>query len=211
MSTQYSTTARTNRATQLNTDIGTSALIRIYTGTQPATVATAASGTLLDTLVGNATAFGSAASGALTGFGTTTASAASVANPIGPVNAVAAGIAGYFRIVKSDGTTEVAQGGVFQSVVIATLALTAANGNVLTFTSTTGVIVGMNISGTGVAAGCTAVAVTATTVTMSLTSTAGVGAAASITFNGDLTLSNTNINAGQAVSVTSLVLTMAGA
>ena len=211
MSTQYSTTARTNRATQLNTDIGISALIRIYTGSPPANLGTAASGTLLDTLTCNATAFGSAATGALTGFGTTTASAASVGNPIGPVNAVAAGIAGYFRIVKTDGTTEVVQGVIAQSVVIATSALTAANGNVLTFASTTGVTTGMNISGTGVAAGCTVAAVSGTTVTMSLTSTAGVASAASITFNGDLTLSNTNINAGQAVSVTSLVLTMAGA
>jgi fibronectin-binding autotransporter adhesin len=210
MATQYSTTARTNRATQLNTDIGTSAKINIYTGAAPANVGTAASGTLIVTLVGNATSFGTASAGALTGYGTTTASAASTGNPIGPVNAANTGTAGYFRIATS-GSTDVVQGLVFQSVALTTSALTAANGNVLTFTATTGVSVGMNVAGTGVLAGTTVVAVSGTTVTMSLTSTAGVANAASITFNGDLTLANTSINATQAVSVTSLVLTMSGA
>ena len=110
-------------STQLNTDIGINALIRIYTGSPPASVATAATGTLLDTLVGNATAFGAASAGALTANGTTTAAAASGANPIGPVNAVAAGIAGYYRIVKADAVTEVLQGSAGQAVVLNTSAL----------------------------------------------------------------------------------------
>jgi hypothetical protein len=210
MTTQYAVASRTNRATQLNTDIGTNAVLKIYSGAAPANVGTAFTGTLIDTLTCNATAFGAAAAGALTANGTTTASAASVGNPIGPVNAVATAVAGYFRIATS-GAVDIVQGLCFQAVTIATSALTAAAGNVLTFAATTGVAVGMNVAGTGVLPGTTVVAVTGTTVTMSQTSTAGVASAASITFNGDLTLANTSINSGQAVSVTSLILTMAGA
>jgi hypothetical protein len=210
MSTQYSVGERTNRATSLNTDIGINALIKIYSGAAPANVGTAATGTLIVTLTGNATAFGAAATGALTANGTTTASAASVGNPIGPVNAVASATAGYFRATTS-ASLEVVQGLVFQSVALTTSALTAIAGNVLTFASTTGVAVGMNITGTGVTAGSTVLAFTSTTVTMSLTSSAGVASAVAITFNGDMTLANTVINSGQAVSLTSFVLTMAGA
>lgn len=198
MSLQYSTTHRTNSMTQLNTDIGTSAQIKVYTGTPPATVATAFTGTLLVQYAGNAGGFGSAASGQLT--------ASAVAN----ATASATGTAGYFRIATSGGT-DVAQGTVYPNTVLSTSALTAANGNVLTFTSTTGIVVGQTISGTGVAAGCTAVAVTSTTVTMSLTSTAGVANAASITFGGDMTVTNASIANGQACSFSSLVITANGA
>jgi hypothetical protein len=97
MAIQYSTTSRTNRATQLNTDIGVNALIKIYTGAPPANVGTAASGTLLVTLAGNATAFGAAASGVLT------------ANAITGAAAAATGVAGYVRIATSGGT-DVLQG-----------------------------------------------------------------------------------------------------
>lgn len=89
MAIQYSTTHRTNAMSTLNTDIGTNAQIIIYSGAIPATVATSASGTLLVQFAGNATAFGTAASGVLT--------AGAVAN----VAAAAAGTAGYFRINTS--------------------------------------------------------------------------------------------------------------
>ncbi len=95
MAIQYSTSHRTNVASQLNTDIGTSAQIIIYTGSPPANVGTAPSGTALVTLTGNSSAFGTASSGVLT------------ANAITGANATATGTAGYFRINTSGGTAVV--------------------------------------------------------------------------------------------------------
>lgn len=99
MTLRYSATARTNQMSSLNTDIGTNAYIRIYTGAQPANVAAAVTGTLLAELRGNAAGFGSAAAGALTAAAITEDSSAD-----------ATGTAGWFRIFKSDGTTAVVDG-----------------------------------------------------------------------------------------------------
>lgn len=71
--------------------------IRIYSGTVPATPATSATGTLLAELRFAATAFG-----ASNGTGLATA------NSIASVTASASNTAGYCRILKSDGTTAVA-------------------------------------------------------------------------------------------------------
>lgn len=101
MTLRYSTTARTNMMSQLNTDIGASAYVRIYSGAQPASVATAASGTLLAELRGNAGGFGTASAAALTASAITQDSSADNT-----------GTAGYFRILKSDGTTAVIDGSV---------------------------------------------------------------------------------------------------
>lgn len=98
MSLKYSTTIIADRLTQLNTDIGVSAQIKIYSGARPANVNTAASGTLLATLTGSATAFGTVAAGVLT------------ANAIASAAAVAAGTAAWFRVFKSDGTTACVDG-----------------------------------------------------------------------------------------------------
>ena len=93
MAIQYSLTARTNRMTQLNTDIGINAVIKVFSGTQPANCGTADSGTLLATFAGNAAGFGTVASQVLT--------AAAVAS----VTAAASGTAGYFRVYPSAATT----------------------------------------------------------------------------------------------------------
>lgn len=69
------------------------ATIEIRTGAQPATANTAASGTLLATVVLGDPAFGNAAAGTATG-----------ADPA-PVTAVAAGNAGWFRAKDSTGAT----------------------------------------------------------------------------------------------------------
>jgi hypothetical protein len=201
MAIQYSTTHRTNAMTQLATDIGTNAVIKIFSGSPPASCATADTGTLGVTFAGNATQFGTASAGVLT------------ASAVASANAVANITAGYYRIYPSSATTTnaVVQGLVAAQVVIATSALTAANGNVLTFASTTGVATGMSISGTGVAAGSTVVAFTGTTVTMSLTSTAGVASAANITFAADMVVTNTSIASGQSCNFTSLTVTAFGA
>jgi hypothetical protein len=92
-------------------------------------------------------------------------------------------------------------------VVLTTNALTAANGNVLNFAATTGVVVGMQVSGTGILADTQVVAVTGTTVTISRTSTAGVANATAITFAPDMVLDNASINATQSVTVNTFSLT----
>lgn len=95
MPIQYSTTARTNSMSQLNTDIGANAQIIIYSGSIPANVGTAPTGTLLVQFAGNAGGFGTASAGVLT--------ASAVAN----ATAAGTGTAGYFRINTSGGTAVV--------------------------------------------------------------------------------------------------------
>lgn len=199
MGIQYSTTHRTNNMTDIVTDLGATSFLLIYTGAVPATCATAASGTLLASLACSAT-FGTVSSGVLTANAITSAAAGNT------------GTAGYWRLCTSSaGTTVVAQGTIYQTTTLVTSALTAANGNVLTFTATTGVSVGMTVSGTGVPALTTVVAVTGTTVTMSNTSTAGVSNTTTITFGGDVSMNSTVITAPQTVAVSSFTLTATGA
>lgn len=101
MAIKYSTTIIADRLTTLNTDIGTSAKLRIYNGSRPASVNTALSGqTLLSENICNASAFGSVAAGALT--------AGAIANG----TAAATGTASWFRLFKSDGTTACIDGDV---------------------------------------------------------------------------------------------------
>ena len=125
MAIQYSTTHRTNAMSTLNTDIGTSAQIIIYTGSAPANVGTAPTGTLLVQFAGNVTAFGSAASGVLT------------ANAVANANATGTGTAGYFRINTSGGTA-VVQGTCGTSGTDMILTNTSiASGQTIQFTSMT--------------------------------------------------------------------------
>lgn len=70
-----------------------SGLIRIYTGSQPATPETAASGTLLGTLTFGSTA-GDVSAGVMTARAITQDSSAD-----------ASGTAGWFRVLQSDGST----------------------------------------------------------------------------------------------------------
>ena len=125
MAIQYSTTHRTNAMTQLNTDIGSSAQIIIYSGSAPANVGTAPSGTLLVQFAGNAGGFGTASAAVLT--------ASAVAN----ATASNAGTAGYFRINTSGGTA-VLQGTCGTSGTDMILTNTSiASGQTCTFSSMT--------------------------------------------------------------------------
>ena len=54
----FSANSKRTRANATNTDLGASALIRVYSGPPPATPDSAATGTLLSTLTGNAAGFG---------------------------------------------------------------------------------------------------------------------------------------------------------
>lgn len=103
MALSYSTTLRNARLDAITTAAGTSALIRIYSGTPPTNIGTALSGnTLLAELTCSASAFAAAASGGVLTLNTVTADS----------SADATGTAAFFRIYKSDGTTGVLQGSV---------------------------------------------------------------------------------------------------
>jgi hypothetical protein len=103
MALQYSVTVRNAQLDQVQTQVGTAPLLRIYTGAVPATCATAASGTQIAsiTLPSSWMAAASAGSKALSG----TWQGAGIA----------AGSAGYFRIYDSTGTTCHLQGTVTAS------------------------------------------------------------------------------------------------
>ena len=93
MAIQYSVTDRTNKATQIATDVGVNAVIKIFTGSPPANCGTADTGTLLVQFAGNATQFGTASAGVLT--------VSAIAN----ATAVGTGTAGYFRVYPNAATT----------------------------------------------------------------------------------------------------------
>lgn len=98
MTWQLDSTTRDTQIGTLNTNIGASALIKIYTGSPPANCAASDSGTLLSTLTGNASGFGTHTGGVLTLNAVTS-------DP----SAAATGTAGHFRICDSGGTVH-AQG-----------------------------------------------------------------------------------------------------
>ena len=105
MALKYSTSLRNAQLDAITTAVGTSGILRIYSGTRPANVAAAITGTLLAELVCNASAFAAAASG-----GVLTANAIS-----NDSSANASGTASHYRLWKSDGTTAVIDGDVSTS------------------------------------------------------------------------------------------------
>ncbi len=99
MALQYSTTLRNAQLDQVETTIGTSAVLKIRTGTVPATVATADAGTVLATLNLPSDWMAAASAGSKAKAGTWE-----------DLSADAAGTAAHFRLYASDGTTAHAQG-----------------------------------------------------------------------------------------------------
>lgn len=187
---------------QKETTIGASPILRTYSGTMPTNVDTALGANVV---LGQGTLpadwLGAAAARVKSKLGTWT---------ITGQTAAAAGTAQvFYRIFESTGTTAHLQGNIGVASSIATNALTAANGNVLNFAATTGVLVGQKISGAGIVAGSRVLAVTGTTVTMSLASTAGVASAASITFGYDMNIDNASIAMNQVLTVNSFSITAA--
>ncbi|SHL43133.1 hypothetical protein SAMN05216428_102386 [Nitrosospira sp. Nsp11] len=99
MALGYNATLRNTMLNAITTAAGASALLRIYSGSRPATGGTAT--TLLAQLTCNATFAPAASGGVLT------------LNAIADdSSADATGTASWFRIVKSDGTTHVLDGNV---------------------------------------------------------------------------------------------------
>lgn len=94
MAVQLSVAARNARLDAIETAAGASAILKIRTGAQPATCATADSGTVLATLDLPADYLAAAGSGTKAKSGTWE-----------DASADAAGTAGHFRIYASDGTT----------------------------------------------------------------------------------------------------------
>lgn len=100
MALQFSVATRNGMLDAIETAIGTSAVLKIRTGAQPATCATADSGTVLAT-INLASDWAAAASGgtkALSGL------------PVSDTSADASGTAAHWRLYASDGTTCHAQG-----------------------------------------------------------------------------------------------------
>lgn len=101
MTIQFSDSVRNGRLNAIETAVGTSAVLKIRTGTQPATCATADSGTVLATLNLDSNWMLDASSGSMGKTGTWS-----------DTSADAAGTAGHFRLYASNGTTCHMQGSI---------------------------------------------------------------------------------------------------
>jgi hypothetical protein len=102
MAIQFSATVRTAMVTAIETSIGTAAVLKIFTGAQPANCAAANSGTELVSYT-LASDWSSQAAAVLT-FSNTPISGTAIAGA--PSNA------GHYRLYASDGTTCHAQGSI---------------------------------------------------------------------------------------------------
>lgn len=101
MTIQFSTSVRNALLDSFETTIGTSAILKIRTGAQPATCATADSGTVLATLSLPSDWMAAATDGSKAITGTWSDSSADET-----------GTAGHFRLYASDGTTCHMQGSI---------------------------------------------------------------------------------------------------
>src|SRR3954468_10094561 len=104
MALQYSVAVNNGRLESIETTIGTSAVMKIRSGSAPATCATADSGTVLATLSLPSDWMAAASSGSKAKSGTWQ-----------DTSADATGTAAHFRVYKSDGTTCQIQGTVTAS------------------------------------------------------------------------------------------------
>lgn len=200
---QYGVGVRNAILQAIETSWGPNAIIVGFSGTMPANCAAADAGTRI--------AQGTLPADPLTA----PASGTSGKNGTWTMTGLAAAGAGtnldYYRVYDSAGTTCMEQGSVTNTVTLNTNAVTAANGNALNFASTTGVVVGMFATGSGVPAGATVLAVTGTAVTLSHTSSAGVGSGVAITFRGDMYVDNRNVANGQVITINTVTKTSGNA
>lgn len=101
MAFQFSTAARNAALDAIETAIGTGAVLKIRSGTVPATVATADAGTVLATMTLPSDWLAAASSGSKAKSGTWEDTSADAGSPTN---------AGHFRVYASDGTTAHIQG-----------------------------------------------------------------------------------------------------
>ena len=203
MAEQYSVAMLNAMADAQETTIGTAGVVKLFTGSLPANCAAANSGTELVSITTPSDWVSAPTNGVKTILGTWT----------GTASAGGSGTAaGHYRHYASNGTTCHKQGTAGATVNLTTNNSTAASGNVLNFASTTGVVVGQKVSGTGIPTGVdvTVVALTSTTVTVSHTLTSGVSNSTAIAFKYDLELNNASIATGQTVTITGYTITVPG-
>jgi hypothetical protein len=103
MALSYSAAIRNAQLDQITTAVGTTAKLRIYSGTRPANVAASITGTLLAELTCNATFAPASSGGVLT------------LNSITSATASATGTASHFRLWNSGATTAMVDGDVSTS------------------------------------------------------------------------------------------------
>jgi hypothetical protein len=182
----YNTTLRNARATAIVTEAGANAILRIFDGTQPATGGAATN--ILSEHTCAAT-FGTVAAGVLT------------ANAIGAdTSANNTGTATWARLLKSDGTTQVAD---FSAGADVTTTITGtASQDTITVGSATGIVIGQYVSGTGIATGARVVDIQGTTVHVSKEHTGAVSGTG--TFKFEISVNPASITTGQTVNVNSL-------
>lgn len=181
--------------------VGASPPILLYSGSEPATLAAAPTGTLLASGTAPADWLAAAVSGSKAKLGTWN------------LTGVAPGTAGYYRMRNTANTRTVVQGLVGSQVVLSTSALSSVNSNVLNFgvaTAGAGIFAGMRVTGAGVPVDTYVVATSGNTAITSRTLVAGVASSASITFRYDLTIDNPVIALSQAIEVVSWSLTRVG-
>lgn len=124
-------------------------------------------------------------------------------------NAAATGgiTAGHFRAKTSGGVPRL-QGTAGQASTAVTSALTAVNGDVLTFAVIPPLaVVGARLSGAGIPVVCTILAIVGATIVMSKASPAGVASGATITIDFDLNLDNSAMVVNQNVVISTLTYT----
>jgi hypothetical protein len=101
MALKFDATTRSSMADAITTRVGSSGILRIYSGTRPANVAASITGTVLAELTCNAT-FAPAASGGVLTLNSITSD----------TSANATGTATHFRLFQSNGTTAIVDGDV---------------------------------------------------------------------------------------------------
>lgn len=202
MAAQFSEDVRNDWIDDLVTRLGSGALLDLRTGDAPANCAASATGTLVAQIALPTTYLTTPSGGS-----------ASLSGTWEDTSANNSGTVGHYRMTTSGGTCK-HQGAVSQAFKLTTNATTAANSNVLKFSSASGVTAGMSIYGTGVPTGATVLGVSGGDVTMSAPSTSGVTSSTDVYFgdvSGQLWLVNTAITATQPVTITAWSITMGGA
>jgi len=188
---QFSSAVRDAALNAIETTIGTSPTMEIRSGAPPAATSTADSGTLLATITLPSNWMNDSSGGVKTLLGSWSVTVGTSGSP------------GHFRIKQAGSPFTVhEQGSCGLAVPLTTSGTTAANSNVLNFSSTTGVVVGMRAVGTGILDDTYVIAVGGSTVTLSKASTAGVSSGVSISFRPDLVLDSSTVTAGQTFTVT---------
>lgn len=224
MAIQYSIVHRTNAMSQLNTDIGTNAVIKLWTGSVPSNCGATDTGTLLVTFAGNASSFGyasvSVSSFVITGTAgqisftlpggsasLTTGMGITITGSFGGTGSISGYTSGttYFIVATNGSTTatiSTVQGG-------SGVTTTAGTPTGLTVTADYGIlyanaIANATASGTGTAGYFRIYPSSATANDAVVQGTCGTSSA-------DMILTNTNIASGQICTITSITVTAYGA